>query len=870
MLEGAKGSGPRSSSVQPPPLRDSSSQQLTNIPNAHLRTDSSGAKILSQVLTPESAAHRGKVRRKSFFASRSRSNSHEIQQISGSDAWVISDGSGAEYSTQFLTNGDKVPELWNDSGTVAVHIYPRESERGASFKVPMAVVSSSEFFVRQMREQLSSNNSVRSESLAFDHDTPREYHIYVPGANTSESQSLDWLISVRNLFAFLTGQVLVATKSQPTLFAVFDTIANSLADFDFCSPDGETFGEIPNVSFSWYLSQTDIADVRYSREKTLEALVLAEQMRSKDLYHEAFAHTVGKYAALQATKSPLLDRLSNKSKSMIERANLELINRQHSLNNKLEQFDFPALFAGIASSNSAARDANFARWKTAFLRMRSFVLGYYRSHVGAWPPKASSKKNNFSESGLNRQVLKMLYTDLCALYDLLVDRRSLSPRAEGSLPVEPDPLDADPNSVSIHYLRKILDESDTSTPPVVPPIPFDIPLMPTMSTVYENYSSMSSKDQLTFDKKVAPHELRLVLSKAYNIDTLSLKLPFLDEFQEFEAKECKGLSGSKSLTEIVDQRIGYWLFLYSVIQALPILVVDAPDVKYAEGVEYFLCQPPMGSLPWIEDSSRKMWFEVAGGGVVELPPEAVKYSVQATYHRSHCWLSAKMWEEALNFDGTQNRHEKFQPDPASSHIAYHQPVGLRNSSYVDSSGTPSSRAGTPGSAGASPALMPHGARSSPTGSPQIGIHSRNPSPLPRGRTPNRANHAYRSSVALGIEPLALSDASFTGPSGRRHVSSTYDMPMPPELDSFSAHTARRSASHGNLTQLMTGIDSARSGSPLARFENYNTGRMHARDFSRATGSPSTTTDPVTEHTFDDILGKPEDKKRRKSKKWVLF
>lgn len=99
--------------------------------------------------------------------------------------------------------------------------------------------------------------------------------------------------------------------------------------------------------------------------------------------------------------------------------------------------------------------------------------------------------------------------------------------------------------------------------------------------------------------------------------------------------------------DLVDQRIGYWLFLYVVLQSLPILVVDAPGLNFTEGVEgveYFLCEPPMGNPPWVEDRQvRKMWYEITGGGgrVVELSADAVMFSVEATYHRSHCWLAAQ-------------------------------------------------------------------------------------------------------------------------------------------------------------------------------------------------------------------------------------
>ncbi|RFU72178.1 choriogenin hminor, partial [Trichoderma arundinaceum] len=131
-------------------------------------------------------------------------------------------------------------------------------------------------------------------------------------------------------------------------------------------------------------------------------------------------------------------------------------------------------------------------------------------------------------------------------------------------------------------LRNIESEFDRSRPPVLPPIPFDLPLIPTMAAILENYNTLSPREQARFDKKVKEAEMMLVLNNAYNYDTSSIRLPFLDSFKEFETREAKG----KTSQDLVDQRIGYFLFLYVVLQSLPVLVVDAPDLKFAEGVEY--------------------------------------------------------------------------------------------------------------------------------------------------------------------------------------------------------------------------------------------------------------------------------------------
>jgi hypothetical protein len=585
---------------------------------------------------------------------------------------------------------------------------------------------------------------------------------------------MERLIGIRNLFAFLTGQPLVATKNHATMFQAFLQISSLLQEFGFMSEDGTTFGYAVDLSFGFFMEQLALADCRHSREKTVEALILGERMRSIDLYSEAFAHAAGKYTAIMDLQLPIYDLITAHTRQGLERAHLDLVQRQHDVNLHLEQFDFPSLFAGIANSTSISelRLVRFKVWKNSFNKMRHFVLTHYKSTFGSWPPKASSKKNPFAESGLNRLVLKMLYSDMCALYDLLVDRKSLTSRVMDEVPA----ISGEAGKMTISALRNILSEYDRSKPPVLPPIPYDLPQLPTMASVLETYNTLSPREQAKFDKKIKEHELILILNKAYNFDTTKISLPFLDQFKEFELRESRG----KMAADLADQRIGYWLFLYVVIQSLPRLVVDAPGLRYTEGTEYFLCEPPMGQPPWIEDKQvRKMWYEVAGGGgLVELSEDAIMFSVEATYSRSHCWLAAKKWQ------GIEGVEASFTDEPVMSPL--HPPPTL----------FPGQDAGAASpTSGANP-VSP----SPPPGSPQVTLRPRTLSPAQ-----NRASQAWRSSIALGLEPVPLEPP----PSFRSGSRSSSVGPRPQ-----SAYIGGRSASAGNLAAMNVGSpnsDSSRQG-----------------------------------------------------------
>lgn len=352
---------------------------------------------------------------------------------------------------------------------------------------------------------------------------------YLAAPGQGSHVELGRLIAIRNLFAFLTGQPLVGTKSRPTTFHAFLKIAELLQEFGFSGTGGDTSGEAVDLSFDFYSDQLDLADCRYSRERTLEALILGERMRSLDLYSEAFAHAAGKYSAIMDLRLPLFQQVSAHTRERLERAYLDLVNRQHNVNEHLEQFEFPSLFAGIVNSTSIPelKQVRFKVWRSSFGKMRHFLLGYYKSAFGNWPPKASSKKIPFAESGLNRLVLKVLYSDMCALYDLLVDRTNLTSRVIDEVPAISDTAD----KMTTSALRNIMSEFDRSKPPVLPPVPFDLPQLPSMTAIHETFNSLSAKVQSRFEKRIKEYELLLILNKAYNYDVNIVKLPFLDQFK---------------------------------------------------------------------------------------------------------------------------------------------------------------------------------------------------------------------------------------------------------------------------------------------------------------------------------------------------
>lgn len=593
----------------------------------------------------------------------------------------------------------QIPELWNDQADTFVYFFSRGTGRGPSLKIPSALFSNSRSLTGLSRRDhrssqdfnrlsmdsrameaatqqlnvsghdgyLSTHGSARGRSnssatssgstrLEFQDEDAEERHLYLPLELESDlsipnsrlmSDDMELLILHRNFFAFLTGGALVATSRQSSLYAIFLGIGSILTRFEFSNLDGSTFGEVVSSSFARYCDELRLADVRASREKTIEAIVLGEKMKAWSLYNEGFVHGAGKLSHVKSLNSSKYAQISSVTRNRLERAALDLDGRIRTVQTKLADFDFPSMFAGIANSQMAveAKNVRFKAWKAAFINLRKHVIAHYRQRYGSWPPKAKSKKNNFEESGLNRLLLQEVYQDFTDLYDMLADRTQLTNRTIDMAAPEENYDFNDTKESTTHALRRVESEYDRSTPPVQPPIPFDTPLFPSLSTSFHRGHVVDpNKDAKDRARRLRDNEVNELLLGSYNRESMKAT-PFLEDFLRLERRSGHG----GTISDIVDTRCGQWIFMYAVLQSLPMVVVDARDVQFAQGVEYFLCVPPRGGRPWMkEDTSQsRSWYNVAsGGGVVSLPADMIDHSVEGIYRRSHCWTVAAQWATA--------------------------------------------------------------------------------------------------------------------------------------------------------------------------------------------------------------------------------
>lgn len=586
---------------------------------------------------------------------------------------------------------------------------------------------------------------------------------------------LDRLIIVRNLFSFLVGGALVATQRRYNFLSIFLAIARALEDYGFANINSTSFGEVANASFDCYIDELDLADVRSSCEKIIEGVVLGERMRSVLLYNEAFVHGVGRYDELQRVsrnraifqKFSLISRVT---RTRLERAYIDLQQRRKTIDLRLKDFDFPSVFIG-----SKGRP-----FKDDFVNTRRYVMEYYKTKYGSWPPRANSRKNGMHTDGLNRLVLREMYQDFTQLYDLFVDRTSLTTRAMHSEIIEDK--EELPDEPIVRRLRSIFDEYDRSMPPVQPPVPFDVPLLPSLVAL-KGYGKDPKKDTKLRAGRLKDDDLATILRASYNPDIATNVSPFLSAMCRYERKEAR----RRTIGDIVNLRAGIWTFVYVVIQALPMLVVDAPRVRYSQGVEWFLCQPPRKGLPWSLDTEgggrgrqSMAWYGIAGGsGVVNLPSDLIEHGVEGIYRRSHCWLVAQKWSAKLTWESPElstahlshqwheNRHS--EKDPANE-----------NELVCSAGALPPQRTTPQAMRQYPPGLeVATGATNSPA-SISVGSSS---SSNQRGRSPAGRTHKTRvreSAIEFGLAQLPLPHYAVSP--------IAYTVPQRPGLDSHKQST----------------------------------------------------------------------------------
>ena len=345
---------------------------------------------------------------------------------------------------------------------------------------------------------------------------------------------------------------------------------------------------------------------------------------------------------------------------------------------------------GPSSSSSSATSAARASADA----LQAFFLQFYARRHGAWPPPPTGLGSPTGEATdndyspwLTRRIVQHLQADFGRLYDYLVNRDVVFDGSETRssrkwIMISEStraPVEADDSGANVPLTDMLVEWDNRWRFPHIPgPMPL-VPesIAPTINPQPENTHAAASsrplidkrgksKDKKHKDKdkgrdrdrdkdtdsgsngngssKLAAtleRRIHFAYNEATNIYALSKphgsapsSLPsspsLVDSFIKFEKRD-RLLEVDPSIA-----RRGRWVLIYGILQTLASVSVDAPAVRYRDGVEYHLSVRMQGQrVP--------PWRGANGHG----PAGARKKEemLQAAHELSHCWTVGQLWEE---------------------------------------------------------------------------------------------------------------------------------------------------------------------------------------------------------------------------------
>ncbi|KAI5803828.1 hypothetical protein EDC01DRAFT_472813 [Geopyxis carbonaria] len=519
---------------------------------------------------------------------------------------------------------------------------------------------------RTLEMTTSETLSMKTNTTAATDDsfeTGVKYRLYFPApARLDKSAKHRYHLTTRNFFGVLFNKSLVGITLSKALLDLMERIDRYLSAspnmYDMAergigeieSPYGSLLGTGParqaragshpstHRIIIDYLKNREFDDVRNWTEGAAALLIFAEKVAARQesvplspadvqwvesLWRECYVHCTGQLSVLQCKPEWL--GLHPVTKALIDRNGLEIQVRTSNADARLAGFSYsdmwPITSAGVPSA------------RLAFDKFQKFLLKHYHSRFGSWPPQ---------EGRFSRTLYLHLQRDFAALYDYLVDNEAVwspphnVPSSTGRRIVKPNILHwrADDDQLQITDILRLFDDREGN-----PPIPHPFPLVPASAgTRLGNHTGISAgsspnqnKRQQRFFPSAATSGLRgrqssnpaaaLALSESTNIEALYSSKTINPLVEAFTAHEKSVPSADISPH---DARKGRWILIYGILQTLASVSVDAPGIKWTEGVEYFLNPKLSNTPPW------------------KYPPGTTRDesgSEERSHYRSHCWTT---------------------------------------------------------------------------------------------------------------------------------------------------------------------------------------------------------------------------------------
>lgn len=479
--------------------------------------------------------------------------------------------------------------------------------------------------------------------------------------------------------------------------SLHQTLCDLHARLDQYMPHGRNDNVLTLMS---YISARGIDDVRNDPEAAVGLLAWSEdpKVRWEEAWRESFVHAAGLYGTGrgQAVMDSCADfkGLSPITRALLERASLETQLRVQAAEERLASFDFADMWPAPLVTGSSSGVALSSPAKETADRLQRFFVKHYRNvYGGRWPPAPAAHGNAPSRGTdeavwLTRTVTQALQKDFGALYDYLVNRDIIWDMSEtrasrkwlmvsesGNKAFEADAPDLPITDILIEFDNR---QRFPHIPHPYPLVPESVPaqlqsptsaLSPTgpggsgsMSFLKRNRANTESENASQAGGAHRPGALERRVQLAYTESTNIYLLG--SDFSESELiKSFVKFEKTDRLGEVDPSlaRRGRWVLIYGILQTLASVSVDAPGVRYREGVPYHLSPQLKGARipPWSKKTGASK-HAVGGRG-------AQADYIEAAHELSHCWTAPGTWttsntSASEDDDGEGLEHSGFLDD----------------------------------------------------------------------------------------------------------------------------------------------------------------------------------------------------------------
>ncbi|KAL0932113.1 uncharacterized protein CTRU02_213066 [Colletotrichum truncatum] len=483
---------------------------------------------------------------------------------------------GAARSCSDWDNLRRDPELWFRSGNCFVHLYGKgQSRRGPAFKVPFEALLSAK--CHPLIQKYMSRSMPTSSRPSRDQDGDLErWHalnpntrieLYIPAPLTADKeQAFAYHLATRNFFAWIFRRSMVGEHLGNALIELMSNMA------EFRSKDVDNMADLIS-----YLDEEGYMDLKGRPQHALAILHLAEYFQMRDMYIDAFSHCVGMSEELFC--NPEYQHISSISRTLIRRARSDMNNKLSQASHMLKTFleeELSEANLGLSSGSRAHLD-----------RFRSFVLSFYTTKLGYYPPLSMDSRSTIFEP----DVFDTLRRDFRAVYELLVD--------EGFTSDDSSPLLAQGGICAVQSVQAFDERCD------YPSLKHPLPLLPELNDDKSSrrmslawLGNASRADKLKPDNRLVAHA---ALIKAMNVrDAGLLDNDFVHAYRKFE-EDSVAPHAKVDKTEkisLVDARKVRWILIYAVHQVLRNCTEPPPEVRDSADADYHIAVSTEQLPPW--------------------------------------------------------------------------------------------------------------------------------------------------------------------------------------------------------------------------------------------------------------------------------